>query len=103
MHRHNNTSGACQENQSAPNAQVLEGIFDNPFLTPREAFVKDYLNSYQRYTRPDSRHARSSRTAGSAAAARIAVLRSGRTGAGHVARRVSRPVSLSTCSAIGRR
>jgi hypothetical protein len=47
LHRHNNTSGACQENQSGANAQVLDGIFDNPFLTPPEAFVKDYLNSYQ--------------------------------------------------------
>jgi hypothetical protein len=32
------------------NAQVLEReISNNPFLTPPEAFVKDYLNSYQRY------------------------------------------------------
>jgi hypothetical protein len=50
MHRHNNTSGACQENQGGPTSQVLEReISNNPFLTPPEAFVKAYLNSYQRY------------------------------------------------------
>lgn len=40
LHRHNNTARACHENQSPPNAKVLEGIIDNPFLTPPE-FVKD--------------------------------------------------------------
>ena len=48
MHRHNNTSGACQQNPSAPNAQILEReTSDNPFLTPPEAFVKDQPDLYQ--------------------------------------------------------
>jgi hypothetical protein len=32
--------GVPEEPERA-NAQVLKGIFDNPFLTPPEAFVKD--------------------------------------------------------------
>jgi hypothetical protein len=53
MHRHNNTSGACQENPSAPTLKVLEReSLTLPFLTPPEAFVKDLLNSYQLSRRP---------------------------------------------------
>jgi hypothetical protein len=48
MHRHNNTSGVtCQENQSAATLGSSKGNLNNPFLTPPEAYVKDYLNSYQ--------------------------------------------------------
>ena len=48
MHRHNNTSGACQRQPERANAQILEReTNDNPFLTPPEAFVKDCLNLYQ--------------------------------------------------------
>ncbi len=48
MHRHNNTSGGLPGKPERANALILKkGIFDNPFLTPPEAFVKDYLNSYQ--------------------------------------------------------
>jgi hypothetical protein len=44
------TAAACTDTTTPPgrvrrpkraNAQALEGIFGNPFLTPPEAFVKD--------------------------------------------------------------
>ncbi len=42
LHRHNNTSGACQENPECANTQVLKrNHLTDPFLTPPEAFVKD--------------------------------------------------------------
>ena len=42
MHRHNNTSGARQENPERGNARILtRESLTNPFLTPPEAFVKD--------------------------------------------------------------
>ena len=40
LNRHNNTSGACQENECA-NGGTSKGITYDPFLTPPEAFAKD--------------------------------------------------------------
>ena len=49
MHRHNNTSGGLPGEPKRANALILKGTIDNPFLTPPEAFVKDYLDLYQPY------------------------------------------------------
>jgi Phage integrase family len=41
LHRHNNTSGACQENPCAPTHGPHKESLTDPFLTPPEAYVKD--------------------------------------------------------------
>jgi len=48
MHRHNYTSGACQENPRAPTRGPQKESLTDPFLTPPEAFVKDHPDLYQR-------------------------------------------------------
>lgn len=47
MHRHNNTSGVCQENPRAPTHGPQKESLTDPFLTPPEAFVKDQPDLYQ--------------------------------------------------------
>lgn len=41
MHRHNNTSGACQEVHVRQHTDPERNQLQDPFLTPPEAFVKD--------------------------------------------------------------
>jgi hypothetical protein len=51
MHRHNNTSGVCQEVHVRQHADPEKESVTDPFLTPPEAFEKDQLDLYQRLSR----------------------------------------------------
>ncbi len=48
MHRHNNTSGVCQEVRVHQHTDPERNPFTDPFLTPPEAYEKDQLDLYQR-------------------------------------------------------
>jgi hypothetical protein len=48
MHRHNNPSRVCQEVHVRRHTDLEKESVTDPFLTPPEAFEKDYLELYQR-------------------------------------------------------